>query len=1859
MENKGILLAGLFVSLLATALRAAPLTEAKVTRIVNDVRLITPGQGVRAAVIDDVVRNDIGLETGQKSRSELLFADDTLTRIGPETFFSFRSGTREMSLKQGTMLLQVPKGLGGATIHTASVTASITGTTIMLEYFPGKDLKIAVLEGSLKVTAKGFLGDAVTLCAGQMILMPPDSKHLPDPVTISLKNMVHTSSLVTLGGKDSSTPNLPSMALINKEIDIQEGAKGKRLLDTNLVIDGRGTNLIIADQDVLDSLSRRNDADPMAMASNPTRSPHAPSPTPTVTPTPSATATPTATPTPTATATPTATPTPTATATPTATPTPTATATPTATPTPTATATPTATPTPTATATPTATPTPTATATPTATPTPTATATPTATPTPTATATPTATPTPTSTPISTPTGTPIAGASATPNPLPTPNLNPVPTATPGTIASSGAYIIKSTTNIDTSHAAPQITTDGVTQNGLFFISAAKSGSPSLFLFGSQSSFDNKLNFDAQFNADFPNSGVYKFSALQIQDNPTFTTKDGANSVALISQGNITSSPVGGTVNLNGLAELFLGTVSGSIDLNDKFTFTKVDGGAFKEIELYARNGDVNFGSFMNLKDASLLLEAEHDVNVASSASILANSAILTALGNATINGNITSKFGQIYAGGALTINSAVSADNFYGFGNSATINGSVTGRNVNFQTAGDLVLTASGALNSKDKLTITTGGAMTLNGATSDLSDATSSSKTYTLHAGTDINIGGVMNASDSLNATAQNANITNAVTAKNATFTLTNSLNMSGAGAINGNTLSLSTGAGMTVGTLNETGSVTLTAGTNTLLGNGAIIFNGPVTANNFNASGTTLTVNAPITGQQLTFNATQDFLSNVGGDLSASGGGGQSLNVNAAGQITLGGKIQANNVTLTSGTNSKLAGAMDLNGAANWQNNLTASGPTITLDGMFTGNNATFTAGNDFMLTNTGGSLTLTGNGSITATRTLTLSGNSTVNGTLSLLGIANMAINGTTTTGDFTIAGNGVTVNAAVSSKHFTVNINADFLINNTGSLNATDVVSITAKNGITLDGASSGKSFTLAAGRDLTTDAAITTQGSFNATVRGAFINAGIFADTISITSPNAINLGATGSLATMHDINLTSSNQGIVLNGATSSNRLNLTALRGDVTMDGNAQAQLVNVQSKNVQIDAAVNATSDMTFAEQQNFTLGGLGSLTSGGNYTITGQALTFNGASSGGTYNLTASKDLTANGSIQAQDFKATAAGAILNTTLTSNKGIALTLTGDLTTGAASGLTATNNFTAASSGGSAYLSGGIDATNISITAAKLVNINAGADLMASNTITLSGLTTTLGGTLSAPTVSLTGTSGLNFDSSTGYISADNVILNNPSGTLSLASASLNTGGIDTARLQSLSATADTLNVLSNFNLDPGSSSLTIGSGGIDATGFDLSGFNTITLTSSSYTGNSLSVNTMTFKNKGDLDLTGNLYVGNTLTTPGSIAVDGIIDGKTINATKSIDAGTVSAQNLTAGTVLTVGSGGIRPGSGNGDVAITTPTIIWGTGGIDMDGATGTPGAAPGDAAKLTLNTGSLTFGGNGPVIQSASFAGGDADPTRNDAGGDGGQLSITSTGSVTMNDDILATTGQNSHAGMTGGTGGTVNVTANGAITVNSRIETSSNDGNRRVSAKGGKVNLTSKATNGTAISVGSSAQILALLNSAAVGPGGNITFKSAGGAINVAGTVQADRGTVDIENNGASGKTGLSSAMISADTVKIGALGGSGVLTIGGGTINANTLLKLYANTSTGLINFISNVSLNGAGAKIIAANTVTIQPSVLVFIGGANAAQVYTNNPNYTGFGGVGKGYGTFGGAGAVTIKNTVINPPPGF
>ena len=128
---RGFFILGAILAAFACA-NGAELKEARVTQIVRDVKLLPNAAPARLAVVNDPVRDGTAVRTGVESRTELMFSDATLARLGANTIFSFREGTRSLELSGGAMLLRVPKDAGGAQINTAAVTAAITGTTVII-----------------------------------------------------------------------------------------------------------------------------------------------------------------------------------------------------------------------------------------------------------------------------------------------------------------------------------------------------------------------------------------------------------------------------------------------------------------------------------------------------------------------------------------------------------------------------------------------------------------------------------------------------------------------------------------------------------------------------------------------------------------------------------------------------------------------------------------------------------------------------------------------------------------------------------------------------------------------------------------------------------------------------------------------------------------------------------------------------------------------------------------------------------------------------------------------------------------------------------------------------------------------------------------------------------------------------------------------------------------------------------------------------------------------------------------------------------------------------------------------------------------------------------------------------------------------------------------------------------------------------------------------------------------------------------------------------------------------------------------------------------------------------------------------
>jgi hypothetical protein len=341
----------------------------------------------------------------------------------------------------------------------------------------------------------------------------------------------------------------------------------------------------------------------------------------------------------------------------------------------------------------------------------------------------------------------------------------------------------------------------------------------------------------------------------------------------------------------------------------------------------------------------------------------------------------------------------------------------------------------------------------------------------------------------------------------------------------------------------------------------------------------------------------------------------------------------------------------------------------------------------------------------------------------------------------------------------------------------------------------------------------------------------------------------------------------------------------------------------------------------------------------------------------------------------------------------------------------------------------------------------------------------------------------------------------------------------------------------------------------------------------------------------------------------------------------------------------------------------------------------FDLKGSFAIPGTNPGDpnfdstvpgeADILISNqkrgvsqdsaTSGGTIGGNALIqlsAASASTAGAlhvEIDNFNNSGGGTGGtiggnaaiNLNITNTLQIGGAADFLIQN-EASPGGTAGTIGGnaTINVSA-ANITANSLVAQIDNTGGTIGASTEGSA-IINMNVSGTA-SVTNDATVAIYGSDGAVG----------GAAINING------GNYDVTSVGhtfltyidGNGTITFNNATAHADVLKTGVFGANGVLNIGGGMLSADTELKLYASGGNGVLNFLSNVTLGGSAlTKILAANTINIFDNVVVTIGGSTPVDVYTNNANYTGFGGNGTRTGTFAGAGA-NNPQPLANAPP--
>jgi hypothetical protein len=233
-------------------LNAASTTEARVTRVKNHVQL-ADSKNTRRASVNEIVQEDTVVRTGNESRAELGFTDETVVRLAANTAFDFNRGTRGLNLKKGAVLVQATKGANGATVHAGSVAAAVAGATVMIEYHPGF-YKFLVLEGTARSYRPGHLGDSVLVRAGQMVFGNSEAA-LSDPVDVDIDRFMKTSRFIT------DFPPLRSQKSVAVESQKQQREKTtKTLVDTNLVIFGGGTQVSVTDQEHTDTTDHKTAA---------------------------------------------------------------------------------------------------------------------------------------------------------------------------------------------------------------------------------------------------------------------------------------------------------------------------------------------------------------------------------------------------------------------------------------------------------------------------------------------------------------------------------------------------------------------------------------------------------------------------------------------------------------------------------------------------------------------------------------------------------------------------------------------------------------------------------------------------------------------------------------------------------------------------------------------------------------------------------------------------------------------------------------------------------------------------------------------------------------------------------------------------------------------------------------------------------------------------------------------------------------------------------------------------------------------------------------------------------------------------------------------------------------------------------------------------------------------------------------------------------------------------------------------------------------------------------------------------------------------------------------------------------------
>jgi len=192
-----------------------PLTQSTFTEVVKEVNVVVADtKASQPASVSEIVKAPDLVRTGPDSRAELTAPDQTITRVGANTVFSFEPTGRDINLEKGNVLFHSPAGKGGGSIRSGGAAAAVLGTTLIVSSTGTGGFKVILLEGKGTVTLPN--GKSAKLKAGQLVFVLPGQTDFGPVLEINLGRLVGGSQLV----HGFSNP-LPSLPLIQMAIDKQ------------------------------------------------------------------------------------------------------------------------------------------------------------------------------------------------------------------------------------------------------------------------------------------------------------------------------------------------------------------------------------------------------------------------------------------------------------------------------------------------------------------------------------------------------------------------------------------------------------------------------------------------------------------------------------------------------------------------------------------------------------------------------------------------------------------------------------------------------------------------------------------------------------------------------------------------------------------------------------------------------------------------------------------------------------------------------------------------------------------------------------------------------------------------------------------------------------------------------------------------------------------------------------------------------------------------------------------------------------------------------------------------------------------------------------------------------------------------------------------------------------------------------------------------------------------------------------------------------------------------------------------------------------------------------------------------------